>query len=79
MIFENLQTDDSLVEKKTLTRIQLLKFQASRHLFSNPQLVQVTAIGDISKCYFGNGHSFDTQNLFHSQKLFLLIIKVVNF
>ena len=32
-----------------------------------------TIIGHISKCSFGNGHSFDTQNLFHSQKLFLLI------
>ena len=63
----------------TLTRIHLLKFQASRHLFSNPQLVQVKAIGDISKCYFGKGHSFDTQNLFHSQKLFLLINKAVTF
>ena len=35
--------------------------------------------GHISKCSFGNGHSFDTQNLFHSQKLFLLINKVVTF
>ena len=38
-----------------------------------------TVSGHISKCSFGNGHSFDTQNLFHSQKLFLLINKVATF
>ena len=39
----------------------------------------VPVFGHISKCSFGNGHAFDTQNLFHSLKLFLLINKVVTF
>ena len=43
LIFEDLQTDDSAV-KKRLTRIHLLKFQIFKQLFSNPQLVHVTAM-----------------------------------
>ena len=39
----------------------------------------VSTFGHISKWSFGNGHSFDTQNLFHSQKLLILINEVVTF
>ena len=35
--------DDSAVEEKTPTRISLLKFQASKQMFLNPQPVHVTA------------------------------------
>ena len=44
LFFEDLQTDDSAVEEKTLRRIHLLKFQVLKQLFSNPQPVQVTAM-----------------------------------
>ena len=44
LFFEDLQTDDSAVEEKTLRRIHLLKFQVFKQLFSNPQPVQVTAM-----------------------------------
>ena len=40
--------DDSAVEEKTPTRINLLKFQAFKQLFSNPQPVHVTAIKGVT-------------------------------
>ena len=44
LISEHVQTDDSAVEEKTPTRFHLLKFQASKQLFSNSQPVHVTVI-----------------------------------
>ena len=48
LISEHLQTDNSAVEEMTPTRIHSLKFQASKQLFSNPQLVHVTAIKSLT-------------------------------
>ena len=47
-IFEHLQTDDSAVEERTPTRINLLKFQGSKQLFSNPETVHVTVLKSLT-------------------------------
>ena len=39
------------VEVKTLTRIDLMKFQVSKQLFSNPQPVHVTAKESLTVFY----------------------------